>query len=83
MPTSILSTASTAATSSDVTLTTDTLVALKSAAAGAQVNITLKDDAGSYHLVDDLTKEKPSGILPAGTYQFTRVAGASCGVFSA
>lgn len=83
MPTSILSTGTTAATSSDVTLTADTLVALKSAAAGAQVNITLKDDAGAYHLVDDLTKEKPSGILPAGTYQFTRVAGASCGVYSA
>lgn len=83
MPSNILSTDSTAATSADVTLTSETLVSLKAAAVGAKVNITVKDDGGAYNPCGELTQAKPSGSLPAGTYQFTRVAGASCGVFSA
>lgn len=68
--TSILSTASTAADSSDITLTTDTIVGLK-----------LKDDGGAYNVIGKLTSEAPAKILAAGIYRFTRVAGVSCGVY--
>lgn len=83
MATNIISTGTTATDSSDTTFTTDTLVSLKDAVPGAQVNISAKDDAAAYQRVGVLTQDKPSGILPAGTYRFSRLAGASCGVFSA
>jgi len=83
MATQILATASTALSSSDTVFTSDTLVSLKGAAVGANVTIESKDDAGTYNVVGVLTQEKPSGILPAGTFRFTRIAGASCGVYSA
>lgn len=83
MATNILSTASTAADSADQTFTAETLVSLKGVAHGARVVVHLKDDGAGYNVVAELTHMKASGVLPAGTYRFTRVAGAACGVFSA
>jgi len=79
--TSILSTDSTAASSSDITLTGDTLVSLKGATDGARVVILSKDDGGGYNKVSSLTQQQPAGILPAGVYRFDRIAGATCGVY--
>lgn len=83
MASNILTTAATAASSAEITLTTDTLVALKGAATGAKVDITVKDDTGAFASIGELTQARPSGILPAGIYVFTRIVGAACGVFSA
>lgn len=83
MATNILSTADTAADSSDIVLSSDTLVSLKGATAGAKVNVFSKDDGAGYNKVAKLTQMQPAGVLPAGTYRFSRVAGATCGVYSA
>ncbi|KRA42101.1 hypothetical protein [Devosia sp. Root635] len=91
MATEILAVGTTAANSSDVTVTADGLtVALKDAAGTrvsdrARVEIQLKDDAGEYFLVDTLNGSRKPGVFIAapGTYRFAREAGASCGVFSA
>lgn len=84
MATQILATAATAADSSDLAVTTPVTVALKGYVAGAQVYIYLKDDVPAYNLVGQLTAYSPAlSITAAGTYRFSRVAGASCGVFSA
>lgn len=80
--TNILTTGSTEESSSDATFTTDTLVSLKGAVDGAYVAVELKDDGSAYNKVATLTQSQPAGILPAGTYRFSRRAGASCGVFS-
>lgn len=90
MPTQILSVNTTAADSSDVVVAAGTplTVCLKDAAGvsvdnAAQVRISLKDDAGQYFYVETLTGKKPAlVIVGAGTYRFSRIAGASCGVFS-
>jgi hypothetical protein len=90
MPTNILTAGTTAADSSDVVVPSGTLltVGLKDAA-GTQVDSTcvvhvqLKDDAGQYFRVDQLDNGKPALVLAPGTWRFSRVAGASCGVFSA
>lgn len=90
MPTQILAVNTTAADSSDVVIAAgDQLtVCLKDAAGAAvenaaQVRISLKDDAGQYFYVDTLTGSKPALVITgAGTYRFSRIAGASCGVFS-
>jgi hypothetical protein len=79
--TSILSTDSTAASSSDITLTGDTLVSLKGATDGARVVILSKDDGGAYNKVSSLTQQQPAGILPAGVYRFDRIASGTCGVY--
>lgn len=81
--TNILSTDSTEASSIDTTFTTDTLVSLKGATDGAYVVVELKDDGAAYNKVATLTRSQPAGILPAGTYKFSRRAGAACGVYSA
>lgn len=79
----VLTTGSTALDSSDITITTDTLYSLKGAVPDAKVLIKLKDDGGSYNVIGALTQQQPGAILAAGTYQFSRLAGATCGVYSA
>lgn len=50
----------------------------------AQVLIQLKDHAGNYIRVAELTGAVPSLMIQApGTYRFARLPGVSCGVFSA
>lgn len=87
MATQILATASTAADSADVTVVAGTplTVGLKGVAdGGALVAIKLKDDASAYNVVGSLTATQSSILISApGTYRFSRVAGATCGVFSA
>lgn len=85
----ILTTAATAANSSDVTIAAGATltVALKDAAgtrvsSTARISVQLKDDTGAYFEVDALTFARPMIVLPAGTYRFGRLAGASIGVFS-
>ncbi|RUW55055.1 hypothetical protein EOA32_03260 [Mesorhizobium sp. M1A.F.Ca.ET.072.01.1.1] len=86
MATQILATANTAADSADVIVAAGTplAVGLKGVAdGGALVIIKLKDDAGAYNVVGSLTSTSPSTLISApGTYRFSRVAGATCGVFS-
>ena len=81
--TQILATNTTAADSSDITLTADTIVGLKGAAIGSEVIVKLKDDGGAYNVIGKLTSEEPAKTLGAGIYRFSRVAGASCGVYQA
>ncbi len=91
MATEIMAVADTAANSSDVVVTTDGLtVALKDAAgtrvaSGAKVEIQIKDDDAEYFTIDTLNGgSKPAVFIAApGTYRFARIAGVSCGVFSA
>ena len=90
MATQILAVAATAADSSDVLVVAGTplTVCLKDAAGpiithGARVNIFLKDDAGLYFLIEELTSSKRAIVVTGpGTYRFSRPAGVSCGVFS-
>lgn len=88
MPTQILATAATDASSGDVTVTGTLAVALKGVDAGppdsgALVRIELKDDAGTYTVIGKITSADPSAVITApGTYRFSRVGGAKCGVFS-
>lgn len=78
--------ASTALSSSDVTVVAGTplAVSLKGVTdGGARVVIELKDDAAAYNVVGQLTSHQPStSISTPGVYRFTRIAGATCGVFS-
>lgn len=84
MPTQILATGSTAASSSDVVVTSTLAVSLKGVVGGqAVVTIALKDDAGAYQEIGALTASSPATVISApGTYRFTRRAGETCGVFS-
>ncbi len=86
MPTQILSTGTTAADSADVVVADgETLtVGLKGAAdTKARVLIFLKDDGGGYNGVGELSAVRPATVIAApGTFRFTRIAGAACGVFS-
>lgn len=85
MPTNLISTGITAATSDDVVLADGEAIvfSLKSAAQEAEVHIDIKDDAGAYHSVGRLTSSDPAkAITGPGTYRARRIAGASCGVFS-
>jgi hypothetical protein len=86
MATEILSTASTAADSSDVVVASGEVlsVSLKGVANGqARVIVYLKDDASAYQVIGELTSHRPSmAITSPGTYRFSRAAGAACGVFS-
>lgn len=91
MATEILAINTTAANSSDVTVAVGTplTVSLKDAAGpvvalAAKVEIQLKGDNSEYYTVATLTGGKPALVISgAGTYRFSRAAGASCGVFSA
>ncbi len=89
--TSLLTVGTTAASSSDLVVAAGTpvTVSLKNTAAAvpitARVLIELKDDAGVYYAINDLTGEwnKHATLISApGTYRFTRIAGVACGVFS-
>lgn len=79
--TNILTTASSTASSSDITLSADTLVSLKGVAGDARVHVLSKDDDAGYNLVAALTQQQPAGILPAGIYRFDRIASGTCGVY--
>lgn len=86
MPTQILPAAATAANSADVVITAggSLTVGLKGIVGSARVQIKLKDDAGGYNNVGELNiNEKVVCIVAPGTYRFARLAGGTCGVFSA
>ncbi|RWO20665.1 hypothetical protein [Mesorhizobium sp.] len=86
MATQLLAAGTTAADSADVVVAAGTpvTVSLKGWVTDAKVYIYLKDDAAAYNLVGILTAYEPATSITApGTYRFSRVAGASCGVFSA
>lgn len=86
MATQLIATASTAADSADVVVTAGSpvTVSLKGVTgAEARVVISLKDDAGAYGVIGQLTTSQPSAVLAGpGTYRLSRIAGATCGVFS-
>ena len=82
----VLATGSTGADSGDIAIASGSslTVGLKGVTADAKVLIKLKDDTGGYNVVDTLTANSAVKLIVApGTYRFTRVAGASCGVYSA
>lgn len=79
--TNVLTTADTAATSSNSTVTVDTLFGLKGAATGARVIVESVDDAGAFNVIGSLTSEDPAKILAPGIYRFRRPAGIACGVY--
>ena len=81
--TNVLTAATSDASSSDQTITSDTVFGLKGASQGAKVRIELKDDGSNYNVVGYLTPEEPAKVLSAGTWRFTRLGGVSCGVYSA
>lgn len=91
MPAEILAIGTTSADSSDVVVAAgeQLVVGLKGSAGpavgyGASVLVQLKTDAGTYFTIDALGGGRPALVLAgAGTYRFSRVAGTSCGVFSA
>ena len=90
MATEILAVGTNEANSADVVVVAGTplAVCLKDAAgprvlAAARVEILLKDNTGEYFVVHSLTGARPATVLMgAGTYRFSRVSSASCGVFS-
>jgi len=88
MATELLAAASTAADSADVTVAAGVpvTIGLKGAAAGARVLLKLKDDGGAYNVIGELNGnagELAMTIYGPGVYRLTRVAGVTCGVFSA
>lgn len=86
MATQILAVGTTAANSADIVVGSGSslLIGLKEPAAGAEVKVSVKDDAGNYLYVGSLNVSRSTATLSApGTYRLSRVAGASCGVFSA
>lgn len=86
MATELLATAATAANSTDLVVAAGTpvTVGLKGVATGATVVVSLKDDAAAYNVVGQINSQNPATMISApGTYRFSRIAGAACGVFSA
>jgi hypothetical protein len=90
MATELLAVGTTAASSSDLVVVAGTpaTVALKNTAApvpaGASVRIEIKDDAGAYSAIGELTGHNIAAVIAGpGSYRFSRVAGVACGVFSA
>lgn len=90
MPSELLAIGTTAADSGDFTVADGSLltVSLKDAAgpriaAGARVELQLKDNSGQYFTVDTLNNGKSAVVIVGpGTYRASRTAGTSCGVFS-
>jgi len=59
-------------------------VALKNYVNTARVAIELKDDAGDFNRIGELTAMEPSRALASpGNYRLTRIAGGVCGAFRA
>ena len=91
MPTQILAVGTAAADSADVVVASGSTltVALKDSTGpaaggdGGLVMVSLKDDAGQYFTIDKLDNNKPALVLSSGTWRLSRIAGASCGAFSA
>lgn len=82
----LIATAATAASSSDQTVAAGaTLVlAVKGADDRALAIIELKDDGGAYIPIRNLSRQEPAWqVVGPATYRVRRVAGGSCGVFSA
>lgn len=65
--TNVLTTASTAASSSDTPVTTDTVFGLKGIVGDARVVIYLKDDGSAYNQIGEMNTQVPACILAAGT----------------
>jgi hypothetical protein len=86
MAAELLSTASTAANSSDVTVTASAPVTVcmkDQADPRALINILLKDEDGAYHKVGELTPAQHRLVITGpGLYRLSRVAGYTCGAFS-
>lgn len=82
----LIATGSTAANSSDVTVAdgSSLIVGIKGATGDlARVIILLKDDAGAYNRIGELNAGQSVLVLSGpGVYRLTRVAGATCGVYS-
>lgn len=90
MATQLLAVGSSAASSSDLVVTSGTpvTVALNDTdgvvGPHAAVAIQIKDPSGAYYEIGRLTQSVPITVIgEAGTYRFTRISGESCGVFSA
>ncbi|MBK5958106.1 hypothetical protein CCR97_08230 [Rhodoplanes elegans] len=82
----LIATGDTATSSSDQTVADGSTltVALKGVTGSqARVLIELKDDGGTYNVVGELNSLQPATVIAApGVYRLTRVAGATCGVYS-
>ena len=87
MATELIAVGSTAANSSDVVVAAGTpvTVAMKGAvSAAAELRISIKDDAGTYQVVGSIVPSRPAVCITGpGTYRLSRVAGETCGAFSA
>lgn len=87
MPAQLIATGNTAADSADLVVAAGApvTVCLKGLTPDmAEVAIKLKDDAGDYTKVGTLTSYDLAVCITApGTYRFSRIAGAACGVFRA
>lgn len=84
--TELISDATGAANSSDVTITTTPLlVSLKDYDNAAKVYVFAKDNSGNYQQIGQLDASRPDITLStAGVFRFSRAASSSsCGVFSA
>jgi hypothetical protein len=86
MATQLLATGSTAADSTELTVSAGTpvTVSIKGDTSPVEVQIKLKDDASGFRVVGMLTSDRPALCISApGVYKFTRQLGQTCGVFSA
>jgi hypothetical protein len=85
--TQILPVASTAADSADVVLASGSrlTIGLKGVVdSAAEVRVFLKDDVNAYNLIGSINGSVLAVEISApGTYRFSRVAGGTCGVYSA
>jgi len=68
----VLTAGTTAASSSDTTVTSDTLFGLKGTGEAVQVFIEVKTDAGAYHLIGQLT-HRSSQAHKAGGVSLTSI----------
>lgn len=86
MPTQIIASGSTAASSADLTMVAGTpiTVSLKDVVDGnARVVLEIKSDAGAYNVISELTSHLQTGIITGpGVYRVSRIAGGTCGVFT-
>lgn len=86
MATQLLAVGSTAADSSELVIAAGSAatVCLKGDTSPVTVRIALKDDAGAFRVIGELTSARPVVAITApGTYKFSRAASETVGVFSA